>query len=102
MVFRAPDAAKDVIAIRKKHSKTTLADLYDPLTMPKDLSTAHEALDKAVDAAYMRKVFGSDAERVAFLLLRYRDLNDTLRLAVAAKKAGRKRAPAKKIAAISP
>lgn len=100
--LRIETAAKNVIAIRKKHSKTTLADLYDPLTMPKDLSTAHEGLDKAVDAAYIRKVFGSDAERVAFLLLRYRDLNDTLQLAVAAKKAVRKRAAAKKAAAIGP
>ena len=87
-------AAKEVIAVRKKHSKTTLADLYDPLTTPKDLTAAHEALDKAVDAAYMRKVFSSDAERVAFLLRRYRDLNDSLSVAVA-KKVARK-SPAKK------
>jgi len=30
----------------------TLADLYDPLTMPPDLRAAHEANDRAVLAAY--------------------------------------------------
>ena len=29
-----------------------MADLYDPLTMPANLLKAHQALDKAVDAAY--------------------------------------------------
>jgi hypothetical protein len=48
-----------------------LSDLYDPVAMPPDLRRAHQALDKAVDAAYGRKSFGSDAERVAFLFELY-------------------------------
>ena len=47
------------------------ADLYDPIAMPPDLRRAHQALDKAVDAAYGRKSFASDAERVAFLFELY-------------------------------
>ena len=39
--------------------------------MPPDLRRAHQALDKAVDAAYGRKSFASDAERVAFLFELY-------------------------------
>lgn len=45
----------------------SLADLYDPDTMPPDLVKAHQALDRAVDTAYGKKSFASDAERVAFL-----------------------------------
>ena len=39
--------------------------------MPPDLRRAHQALDKAVDAAYGKKSFASDAERVAFLFELY-------------------------------
>ena len=39
--------------------------------MPPDLRKAHQALDKAVDAAYGKKNFASDAERVAFLFELY-------------------------------
>ena len=49
----------------------TLADLYDPLTMPPELLKAHQKLDAALDKAYEasggRKSYRSDAERVAFL-----------------------------------
>jgi hypothetical protein len=50
---------------------SSLADLYDPLSMPPLLLKAHQKLDAAVDAAYGRKGFKSDAERVAFLFERY-------------------------------
>jgi hypothetical protein len=39
--------------------------------MPPDLQRAHQTLDKAVDAAYGKKSFTSDAERVAFLFELY-------------------------------
>lgn len=39
--------------------------------MPPDLRHAHQALDKAVDDAYGKKTFTSDAERVAFLFELY-------------------------------
>ncbi len=48
-----------------------LADLYNPIAMPPDLRKAHQALDKAVDAAYGKKSFASDAERLAFLFELY-------------------------------
>ena len=66
-------AAQGVLDARIAHSPTTLADLYDPLTMPADLLRAHHALDRAVDGAYARRQFTSDAGRVAFLLGRFRD-----------------------------
>ena len=39
--------------------------------MPPALSKTHDALDHAVDSAYGRKSFASDAERVAFLFELY-------------------------------
>lgn len=76
-------AAQGVLDARAAFPDNTLADLYDPLTMPPALVKAHAALDKAVDAAYLaaekaagRKApkLGTDAERVAFLFERYQAL----------------------------
>ncbi|OGA18410.1 MAG: methylase [Betaproteobacteria bacterium RIFCSPLOWO2_02_FULL_66_14] len=60
-------AAQGVLDARAEFADSSLADLYDPLTMPPSLTHAHQALDRAVDAAYGKKGFASDAERVAFL-----------------------------------
>ena len=46
-------AAQGVLDARAQFPDATLADLYDPLTMPPALVKAHAALDKAVDAAYI-------------------------------------------------
>lgn len=67
-------AAQGVLDTRAKFSSATLADLYDPLTMPPELVKAHQTLDRAVDAAYGKKGFTSEAERVAFLFERYQQL----------------------------
>ncbi|MDH4247800.1 MAG: N-6 DNA methylase, partial [Deltaproteobacteria bacterium] len=66
--------AQGVLDVRAKFPEATLADLYDPDTMPRALLKAHQALDKAVDVAYGARKFGSEAERVAFLLARYQAL----------------------------
>ncbi len=42
----------------------SLADLYDPLTMPPALVKAHQKIDAAVDACYRKAAFTSDAQRV--------------------------------------
>ncbi|HZF98390.1 MAG TPA: DNA methyltransferase, partial [Pseudoxanthomonas sp.] len=44
-------AAQGVLDARAQFPGSTLADLYDPLTMPPALVKAHQALDRAVDAA---------------------------------------------------
>jgi|WetSurMetagenome_2_1015567.scaffolds.fasta_scaffold00085_20 hypothetical protein len=64
-------AVQGVLDARAAHPGSSLADLYDPVAMPPDLRKAHQELDKAVDAAYGRKSFASDAERVAFLFELY-------------------------------
>lgn len=60
----------------------SLADLYDPLTMPPVLLKAHLRLDTAVDAAYAlsggKKSWKNDAERVAFLFELYQNYTSLL------------------------
>ena len=64
-------AAQVVLDTRAKYPDSSLADLYDPLAMPHDLLKAHQALDKAVDAAYGKRKFHTEADRVAFLFKLY-------------------------------
>ncbi len=63
--------AQAVLDARAKHPLSTLADLYDPLTMPEDLVKAHADLDRAVDQWYRPQAFTSDAQRVEFLFALY-------------------------------
>ncbi|MDA8089184.1 MAG: N-6 DNA methylase [Nitrospiraceae bacterium] len=74
-------AAQKVLDARAAHPGSSLADLYDPIAMPPDLRHAHQALDRAVDAAYGKKGFASDAERVAFLFELYSQYTSTLPIA---------------------
>jgi hypothetical protein len=70
--------AQAVLDARAQFPAATLADLYDPLTMPPALVKAHQKLDAAVDAAYGKKNFRNDAERVAFLFELYRKYTSLL------------------------
>ena len=70
--FAALDApAQAVLDARARHPGATLADLYDPDTMPPDLKKAHLRLDRAVDRLYRKAPFQSERERVEHLLERY-------------------------------
>ncbi len=83
---QAIQAAQAVLDARATHPNASLADLYDPLTMPANLLKAHQALDKAVDAAYGYKGANTDAARVAFLFERYQQLTSLLPVADKPKK----------------
>ena len=72
------DRAQAVLDARAQFPNSTLADLYDPLTMPPALLKAHQALDKAVDAAYRKKPFESERERIEFLFTEYQRLTAPL------------------------
>jgi hypothetical protein len=63
-----------VLNTRLKYPNSTLADLYDPLTMPIRLNRAHQILDRAVDAAYGLNGFIKEALRVSFLFNCYQKL----------------------------
>lgn len=67
-------AAQEVLDAREKFPQSSLADLYDPLTMPPVLLKAHQNLDKAVDAAYSSKNFKTETERMEFLFGLYGEL----------------------------
>jgi hypothetical protein len=84
------DAAQGVLDARAAFPDSSLADLYDPLTMPPALVKAHQKLDAAVDAAYGRKSFKNDAERVAFLFELYQKYTSILPSEASAKKSRRK------------
>lgn len=80
------EAAQGVLDARAAHPDSSLADLYDPVAMPPNLRKAHQALDKAVDAAYGKKLFTSDADRVAFLFELYHKYTSLLPGPVKAKR----------------
>jgi hypothetical protein len=75
-------AAQCVLDARAQFPSSSLADLYDPLTMPPALLKAHQKLDTAVDAAYQpsggKKSYATDAERVAFLFELYQRITSLL------------------------
>ncbi|MFM7479303.1 MAG: class I SAM-dependent DNA methyltransferase, partial [Microcystis aeruginosa] len=81
-------AAQKVLDVRAHFPNSSLADLYDPLTMPPALVKAHQELDKAVDQCYRSTPFASEAKRMEFLFELYEKY--TGGLLVVEKKKGRK------------
>lgn len=66
---------------RAKYPEKTIAWLYNPDTMPKDLKQAHQNLDRAIEEIYrMGNPFTSDAERLEHLFKLYDEMTkkDTL------------------------
>jgi hypothetical protein len=70
--------AQAVLDARAAFPDSSLADLYDPLSMPAKLAKAHTELDRTVDACYRDKPFHSDRERVEFLFELYEKLTAPL------------------------
>ena len=65
------EKAQKVLEVRSNFPKSSLADLYNPLTMPPTLIKAHNDLDKAVDSAYRTAPFTSEANRMVYLFELY-------------------------------
>ena len=82
--------AQAVLDARAAHPGSTLADLYDPDTMPPNLRKAHQALDRAVDRLYRRSGFASERERWEHLLMLYEGLRRPLGVGITGKKKGRR------------
>ena len=69
--------AQAILDARALFLDSSLADLYDPLTMPTELLKAHQANDRAVMQAYGLNIAQtSEADCVAFLMRRYQDLTE--------------------------
>jgi len=73
-------AARKVLEVRERYlnpwpdasgsgseRSSSLADLYDPLTMPPDLVKAHQELDRAVDLCYRPQPFPNETRRIEYL-----------------------------------
>lgn len=66
--------AEEILLIREDYPDKTLAQLYDPDTMPEPLLQAHKNLDRAVEALYREKPFRDASERLEHLFARYEKL----------------------------
>ena len=84
------DLAEEVILVREEFPAMTLAQLYNPETMPEKLLAAHQALDKAVEQLYRKKPFADAFERVEFLFGLYEKLIEAERVQLANRPATRR------------
>ena len=75
---RIAKAARQVLDVRAEFPGATLADLYDPDAMPKQLLDAHRTLDAAVDLCYRPAAFKAELERLKFLFDLYRKYTEPL------------------------
>ena len=82
-------AAQKVLDVRDSYPEASLADLYDPLAMPADLTKAHAKLDRAVDSCYRPQPFPNERNRIEYLFKLYEKL--TAPLLPTKKAAGRRR-----------
>lgn len=69
-------AAQGVLDARKLYPGSTLADLYDPNTMPPELVKAHEKLDNVVKSAYGNEGFDTEEDIVSSLIKLYKEAID--------------------------
>jgi hypothetical protein len=70
-VNRIMKLAQNILNIRDLYPGSSLADLYNPLTMPQDLLKAHKELDKEVDLCYRPEPFLTESDRIEFLFQLY-------------------------------
>lgn len=72
------EAATDILITREPYLTMgkTLADLYDPETMPADLKQAHERLDDIVESCYPGYPFASDEARLECLFKLYEKMTN--------------------------
>jgi len=73
-VARVEKAVKEMLSVREKHfaKGATLADLYDPVAMPKDLTDVHKEIDDAVDQCYRKEKFTTELQRLEYLFELYK------------------------------
>ena len=56
--------AEDILLAREAHFPATIADLYDPESMPDNLRRAHERNDEVLERIYIGRRFKNDTERL--------------------------------------
>ncbi len=65
------DCAENILLAREAHFPATIADLYDPETMPENLRHAHERNDEVLERIYIGRRFKNDTERLEKLFELY-------------------------------
>lgn len=65
------DSAQAILLAREAHFPATIADLYDPETMPDNLRKAHERNDEVIERIYIGRRFKNDTERLEKLFEMY-------------------------------
>lgn len=64
-----------ILEEREKYPEKTLAQLYDPVKMPKGLKEEHHELDMAIERCYRpHKPFENDVERLEYLFKFYEEM----------------------------
>jgi hypothetical protein len=63
--------AENILLAREAHFPASIADLYDPDNMPKDLLRAHERSDEVLERIYIGRRFRNDTERLEKLFELY-------------------------------
>jgi hypothetical protein len=63
--------AEGILLAREAHFPATIADLYDPETMPANLREAHERNDEVLERIYIGRRFRNDTERLEKLFELY-------------------------------
>jgi len=63
--------AEDILLAREEHFPATIADLYDPESMPDNLRLAHECNDEVLERIYIGRLFKNDTERLEKLFELY-------------------------------
>jgi hypothetical protein len=85
--------AEDILLAREAHFPDTIADLYDPETMPDNLRHAHERNDEVLERIYIGRRFKNDTERLEKLFELYTKMTAADKAKPAAKATrGRKKA----------
>jgi len=68
--------AEDILLARETHFPATIADLYNPTTMPENLRQAHERNDEVLERIYIGRRFKNDTERLEKLFELYTKMTD--------------------------
>ena len=63
--------AENILLAREAHFPATIADLYDPSTMPDNLRAAHAQNDEVLERIYIGRRFKNDTERLEKLFALY-------------------------------
>lgn len=77
------DCAENILLAREAHFPATIADLYDPETMPESLRHAHERNDEVLERICIGRRFKNDTERLEKLFDLYTKMTaDTAKVAL--------------------